>query len=70
MKEKLAYTVEQFIGVTNVGRTKVYEEISSGRLATYRVGRRRYISARAAEEWQRQLEQAETPSFCETALKV
>ncbi len=56
MQEQLAYTVEQFIGATKVGRTKAYEEIASGRLATYKVGRRRYISARAAADWQRKLE--------------
>ncbi|MBW0170734.1 MAG: helix-turn-helix domain-containing protein [Hydrogenophaga sp.] len=56
MQEQLAYTVEQFIGATKVGRTKAYEEIASGRLATYKVGRRRYISAHAAADWQRKLE--------------
>jgi len=56
MEEQLAYTVEQFIVATKVGRTKTYEEIASGRLATYKVGRRRYISARSAADWQRQLE--------------
>jgi hypothetical protein len=56
MQEPLAYTVEQFIGAVKVGRTKVYAEIASGRLATYTLGRRRYISAHAAAEWQRRLE--------------
>jgi hypothetical protein len=65
-----AFTIPQFLANYKVGRTRTYEEIESGRLATYKVGRRRYISARAAEEWQRQLEQAETPSFYETAAKV
>lgn len=59
MKEQIAYTVEQFIGAAKVGRTKAYEEIASGRLATYKVGRRRYISAHAVADWQRKLE-AET----------
>jgi hypothetical protein len=53
------YTIPQFIATFKVGRTKTYEEIGSGRLATYRVGRRRYISGHAATEWQRRLE-AET----------
>lgn len=51
-----AFTVEQFVGVFKIGRTSAYEEISSGRLATYKVGRRRYVSARAAADWQRKLE--------------
>lgn len=60
MQEQFAYTVEQFIGATKVGRTKVFEEIASGRLVTYKVGRRRYISARAAADWQRRLEEEQT----------
>ena len=50
------YTVKQFITTFKLGRTRTYEEIRSGRLATYKVGRNRYISARAAEDWQRHLE--------------
>ena len=55
-----AYTVQEFLLEFKVGRTTAYEEIGSGRLATYKVGRRRYISAHAATEWQKRLE-AETP---------
>ena len=51
-----AFTIPEFIGRFKVGRTSAYEEIGSGRLATYKVGRRRYISAHAAAEWQRKLE--------------
>ena len=51
-----AFTIPEFIGVFKVGRTMTYEEIGSGRLPTYKVGRRRYISAHAAAEWQRKLE--------------
>lgn len=51
-----ALTVEGFMADYSIGRTKVYEEIGSGRLATYNVGRRRFISSRAADEWQRRLE--------------
>lgn len=51
-----AFTIPEFIGTFKVGRTTTYEEIGTGRLATYKVGRRRYISAHAAAEWQRKLE--------------
>lgn len=54
-----AFTIPEFISHLKVGRTRTYEEIGSGRLLTYKVGRRRYISAHAAAEWQRKLE-AET----------
>lgn len=57
--EKQTYTVNQFIEAFNVGRTTTYQEIDSGRLKTYKLGRRRYISATAASEWQCRLE-AET----------
>lgn len=68
MQEQLAYTVEQFIGAAKVGRTKAYEEIASGRLATYKVGRRRYISSRAAADWQRRLEAEATSPTESTAV--
>lgn len=53
---KQAFTVEEFIAAFNVGRTKSYEEMSTGRLKTYKVGRRRYISVSAATAWQKSLE--------------
>lgn len=54
-----AFTIPEFLGHFKVGRTTAYQEIGSGRLPTYKLGRRRYISAHAATEWQRKLE-AET----------
>ena len=52
------YTINQFIAAFKVGRTATYQEIGSGRITTYKVGRRRYISARAAAEWLNRLEEA------------
>ena len=54
-----ALTVKEFEHGYRVGHTKTAEEIRSGRLASYKLGRRRYISDHAAAEWQRRLE-AET----------
>ncbi len=54
--DQQTFTVNQFIDSFKVGRTTTYQEIDSGRLKTYKVGRRRYISAHAAAEWQRRLE--------------
>lgn len=51
-----ALTIEQWAGRYNVGRTRAFEEIKSGRLKTYTVGRRRYISVAAADAWQRDRE--------------
>lgn len=53
------FTINQFSITYKLGRTKTYEEIENGRLVTYKVGRNRYISVHAAEDWQRRLE-AET----------
>jgi hypothetical protein len=54
----LTYTIPEFIAHFKVGRTSTYEEINAGRLPTYQVGRRRYISGHAAAQWQRNLEAA------------
>ena len=54
--DQQTFTVNQFIDSFKVGRTTTYQEIDSGRLKTYKVGRRRYISAHAAAEWQGRLE--------------
>lgn len=45
------YTIPQFAGLYGISRSQVFEEISSGRLRTYKVGRRRFISAAAAAQW-------------------
>jgi excisionase family DNA binding protein len=58
------FTVNEFLNTFKVGRTKAYEEIQTGRLATYKLGRKRLISAHAAEAWQRRLE-AETTAAIE-----
>jgi hypothetical protein len=33
-----------------------YKEIAAGRLKTFKVGRRRYVSREAAEQWRRERE--------------
>lgn len=53
---KPAFTVSQFSEAYAVGKTTAYEEIAAGRLVSYQVGRRRYISAHAAAAWQERLE--------------
>ena len=58
---KKAFTIDEFIDAYKVGRTITYEELASGRLKSYKLGRRRYISAEAAEDWQRRLEAETNP---------
>jgi excisionase family DNA binding protein len=43
--EPLAYTIADAMHVARLGRTKLYELIQDGKLATVTVGRRRLISA-------------------------
>lgn len=56
MNQKKAYRISQFCEVYGLGRTKVHEEISNGRLKSYKVGRARMISYQAAETWQKSYE--------------
>lgn len=56
MISRKAYRVSQFCEAYGIGRTKVHAEISCGRLKSYKVGRARMISFRAAEEWQKTYE--------------
>ncbi|MFA7666365.1 MAG: hypothetical protein WCY32_09625 [Burkholderiaceae bacterium] len=57
-----AYSIPQFCDVFGIGRTQVFAEMKAGRLRSYMVGRRRFISAAAANDWQRDRE-AESASM-------
>ena len=59
---KQAYTVAEFETAYHVGHTKTCAEIGNGNLESYKLGRRRYISVRAAQLWQTNLE-AQTASI-------
>jgi excisionase family DNA binding protein len=52
-----AYTADEFCSAYRVGRSRFQELAKSGRLRTYKDGKRRMVSAEAAEEYQRSLEQ-------------
>jgi len=53
-----AYTVTQFADAHSVSRTHVYALIKAGKgPRLMKVGRRTLISAEAAADWRRQLEQ-------------
>lgn len=47
-----AYTLKEFYEAKRISRTKTWEEIRSGSLKCYRVGRRVLISVEAAQSWQ------------------
>jgi hypothetical protein len=47
----LAFTVESFATAHNIGRSKVFDEISAGRLKARKVDRRTIITAEDAADW-------------------
>jgi len=48
-------TVPEAMEWTRLGRTKLYEELRSGRLRSVKVGRRRLIPDQALQAWQESL---------------
>ena len=48
---RLAYSVNQAVGATSVGRSLLYEEIRAGRLKTFKVGARTLIDANDLRAW-------------------
>jgi excisionase family DNA binding protein len=49
--EKLAYSVAEAMHATGLGKNKIYDEISNGRLVAKKVGGRTIIAASAIGEW-------------------
>lgn len=47
----LAYTIKAFCAAYQIGSTKAYEEIKSGRLTARKLGKRTLILAADAEAW-------------------
>jgi hypothetical protein len=50
-----AFSIQEFSQIYGPGRTKVYEELNSGRLRGRKVGRRTIITEDDAEDWLRHL---------------
>lgn len=48
---RLAYTLDEFCAASGLTRTRAYDEIAAGRLRTFKVGRRRMVSADAARDF-------------------
>lgn len=44
-------TIDETIKATRTSRATLYREINSGRLKTVNVGRRRYVTPVAIQEW-------------------
>jgi excisionase family DNA binding protein len=50
-----ALSIQEFSQVYGLGRTKVYEELKSGRLRGRKIGKRTIITEDDAEDWLRRL---------------
>ena len=48
---KACYTIPEFVQVTGLGRSRVYEEIKAGRLRIGKSGRRTLITAAALADF-------------------
>jgi excisionase family DNA binding protein len=55
---KRAYSISEFCEVYELGRTKTYQEIKTGRLRAVKVGSKTIIRTDDAEEWLASLEAA------------
>jgi hypothetical protein len=51
----LAFSVESFAAAHDIGRNKVFDEISSGRLKARKVDRRTIITTEDAADWRANL---------------
>jgi excisionase family DNA binding protein len=49
------FSIQEFSQVYGLGRTKVYEELKSGRMRGRKIGRRTIITEDDAEDWLRRL---------------
>jgi excisionase family DNA binding protein len=54
-KEQRAFSIQEFSKAYGIGRTKIYEELNSGRLRGRKIGRRTLIAKLDAEDWLQRL---------------
>lgn len=54
---RLSFSLTEFCEATGMTRTAAYEAVADGSLRTFKHGRRRFVSAQAAQEWVRAHEQ-------------
>lgn len=60
--DKLSYTVDQALEATGLNRSALYRAMTTGEIATFKVGKRRMISLRALQTFiaQKEREAAES----------
>jgi len=47
--ERAAYTVNEFLDINPIGRTKFYGEVKAGRIKIVKVGRKTLVTTKPAE---------------------
>ena len=57
----LAYTIKDAVKLTGMSRTRLYEELKSGRLTAKKAGRSTLIPHESLEAWLKNLENYSTP---------
>ena len=50
-QEKLSYNVDEALAATGLNRNALYRAISANQIKTFKVGKRRMVSARALREF-------------------
>ena len=53
---KISYTIGEVTKITGLGRTRLYEELNSGRLKGVKAGRRTLIPHISIQQWLENLE--------------
>ena len=61
-----SYPISDLCKVMHLSREMVYREMRDGRLRTYQVGKRRYVSAKAVQDWIRAREEETTQGWVKT----
>ena len=49
--QKPRYSITDLIGLLGIGRTSLYADINAGKLATYKIGKRRFASPEAVDNY-------------------
>lgn len=55
-KERALYSVPEIIDMVGIGRTRLYQELNSGRLKAVKIGKRTCVTKDSLETWLSTLE--------------
>jgi excisionase family DNA binding protein len=55
-KEKALYSIPEIIEMIGIGRTRLYQELNSGKLKAVKIGKRTCVTKASLEAWLSKLE--------------